>query len=209
MPAKKPAAPRVRRQPEAARDNILTAAEGLLVRKGPIALKLVEVAAAAGVANATVMHHFGSIDGLHTALMERMTSELVETALAAAAQGELNPEGAIVATVQAVFDTFEARGAARLAAWLELTGEWRRLNGVGEAIGLVAKRQGQRMGLSTEAAEDLVLVSLALAMGAGLFGSALGQLMGKPKAHVRTLAANLLRARASALKRKQPAAKTD
>ena len=201
MPAKKTAAPRLRRQPEAARDNILVAAEGLLVSKGPIALKLVEVAKAAGVANATVMHHFGSIDGLHTALMERMTGELVEAALAAAAEAELNPDGAIEATVQALFDTFESRGAARLAAWLELTGEWRRLKGVREAIAQVAQRQGQRMGLGPDVAEALVLISLILAMGTGLFGSSLGQLMGKPKSHIRNLAANLLRARAASLKR--------
>jgi AcrR family transcriptional regulator len=201
MSAKKPAAPRIRRQPEAARDNILTAAEGLLIREGPLALKLVEVANAAGVANATVMHHFGSIDGLHTALMERMTSELVDAALTAVVEAESNPDGAIETTVQTLFDTFEARGAARLAAWLELTGEWRRLNGVREAITQVAKRQGQRMGLSAEAAEEFVLVSLCLAMGAGLFGSSLGQLMGKSKSHVRNLAANILRARAMALRR--------
>lgn len=200
MTARKPPATRVRRQPEAARENILAAAEGLLVREGPLALKLVEVAAAAGVANATVMHHFGSIDGLHAALMERMTGSLVEAALAAAADAERNPGRAIEITVQALFDTFEARGAARLAAWLELTGEWRRLTSVREAISQVAKRQGLRMGLSTAEAEEFVLASLALAMGAGLFGSSLGQLMGKPKTLVRDLAANLLRERAAALK---------
>jgi AcrR family transcriptional regulator len=202
MPAKKPAAPRVRRQPQAARDNILTAAEGLLVREGPLALKLADVAAAAGVANASVMHHFGSIDGLHTALMERMTGELVEAVLKAAAEAEQNPDAAIETTVQALFDTFEARGAARLAAWLELTGEWRRLTGVREAITQVAARQAARMGLDTDIAEQLVLVSLALAMGAGLFGSSLGQLMGKRKSLVRDLAAGLLRARVLALTRK-------
>ena len=202
MPAKKPAAPRVRRQPEAARDKILTAAEGLLVREGPLALKLADVAAAAGVANASVMHHFGSIDGLHTALMERMTGELVEAVLKAAAEAEQNPDAAIETTVQALFDTFEARGAARLAAWLELTGEWRRLTGVREAITQVAARQAARMGLDTDIAEQLVLVSLALAMGAGLFGSSLGQLMGKRKSLVRDLAAGLLRARVLALTRK-------
>ena len=201
MSAKKPPSPRVRRLPEAARENILTAAEGLLVSEGPLALKLVDVAAAAGVANATVMHHFGSIDGLHAALMERMTGELVEAALAAVEEADKNPDRAIELTVQALFDTFESRGAARLAAWLELTGEWRRLTGVRDAIGQVAKRQGQRMGVSVAAAEERVLVGVALALGAGLFGSSLGQLMGKPKSLVRELAAMLLRERAVALKR--------
>jgi AcrR family transcriptional regulator len=201
MSAKKPAPTRVRRQPEAARDNILTAAEGLLVRAGPLSLKLADVAAAAGVANASVMHHFGSIDGLHTALMERMTSELVASALAAIAQADKNPDSAIEATLQSLFDTFESRGAARLAAWLELTGEWKRLNGVRDAVNQVAQRQGKRMGLSTDAAEDMILVSLVLAMGTGLFGRSLGQSMGKPRTHIRDLAAGLLRARVLAMKR--------
>ena len=68
---------RVRRAPEAARDNILAAAERLLVEQGPLALKLVDVAAAAGVANASVLHHFGSIDDVHAALMERMVAQLI------------------------------------------------------------------------------------------------------------------------------------
>lgn len=200
MSAKKPARTRIRRQPEAARDNILTAAEGLLVREGPLALKLVEVASAAGVANATVMHHFGSIDGLHAALMERMTAELVESALAAVAQADLNPDGAIDSTLQSLFETFESRGAARLAAWLELTGEWKRLNGVRDAVNQVARQQAKRLGLSTDAAEDMILVGLVLAMGAGLFGRSLGQLMGKPKTLIRDLAAGVLRARVLSMK---------
>ena len=68
---------RVRRAPEDARANILAAAEKLLVERGPLALKLADVATQAGVANASVIHHFGSIDGLHAALMERMVSQLV------------------------------------------------------------------------------------------------------------------------------------
>lgn len=192
---------RLSRLPEAARENIFAAAEGLLVRQGPFALKLVEVAAAAGVANATVMHHFGSIDGLHAALMERMTGELVEASLAAIVEAEKNPGRAIELSVQALFDTFESRSAARLAAWLELTGEWRRLTSVRDAISQVTKRQSQRKGLGVAAAEEMALVSLSLALGAGLFGSSLGQLMGKPKPLVRELAAMLLRERAVAPKR--------
>ena len=57
------------------------------------------------------------------------------------------------------------------------------------------------MGLSVAAAEELALVGVALALGAGLFGSSLGQLMGKPRSLVRELAAMLLRERAVALKR--------
>jgi hypothetical protein len=133
--------------------------------------------------------------------MERMAGALVEASLAAVEEADKNPDRAIELSVQALFDTFESRGAARLAAWLELTGEWHRLTGVRGAISQVAKRQSQRMGISVAAAEDMALVSLALALGVGLFGSSLGQLMGKPKSLVRELAAHVLKERVAALKR--------
>ena len=63
---------RLRRSSEASRENILAAAEAILKAEGPQNLKLVEVAKAAGVVNATVIHHFGSIGELQKALMTRM-----------------------------------------------------------------------------------------------------------------------------------------
>ncbi|HRO02573.1 MAG TPA: TetR family transcriptional regulator, partial [Terricaulis sp.] len=101
----------------------------MLVEQGPLALKLAEVAAAAEVANASVLHHFGSIDGLHAALMQRMTEQLVANILAVALK-DADREGKTAAGVEALFDVFETRGAARLAAWMELTGEARQLTNV-------------------------------------------------------------------------------
>jgi AcrR family transcriptional regulator len=184
---------RVRRAPEAARDNILAAAETLLVEEGPLALKLSEVAAAAGVANASVLHHFGSIDGVHAALMERMTTQLVADILALATQAG-GHDDKVEAVVQALFDVFETRGAARLAAWLELTGEWRRLTSVREAVQAVVAKRVSFGDINAGQAEDLVLVSVTLAMGAGLFGRSLAQLIGKPAGSAREAAAEALRA---------------
>ena len=73
--------PRIRRTPEESRANILSAAEDLLVEQGPQSLRLADVAKRAGVANATVLHHFGSIDAVQQALMERMIADLVENIL--------------------------------------------------------------------------------------------------------------------------------
>ena len=182
---------RTRRSPEAARENILAAAETLLVDRGPQSLKLADVAQAAGVANATVLHHFGSIDGVQTALMERMIAQLVERILAVAPAEDL---AALRENhLQALFDCFETRGAARLAAWLELTGEWRRLTSVRAAVQEVVARIIGRTGAQASKAEDMVLVGVALAMGVGLFGRPLATLMGKPAGHTRALAEDLLR----------------
>lgn len=188
---------RIRRPAADARENILAAAEKILVEQGPLALKLSEVAAAAQVVNATVLHHFGSIDGVHTALMDRMIRQLVDQILAARpTDGDAGAH--MEAVVQTLFDVFETRGAARLAAWLELTGEWRRLTVVREAVREVVAERMARGDLSAAEAEDLVLISVVLAMGAGLFGRSLATLIGKPENRSRKLVADMLRAHVAA-----------
>jgi len=188
---------RARRSPEAARENILSAAERLLIEKGPQALKLADVAAAAGVAHATVLHHFGSIDEVQASLMERMIRQLVAQILAAKTGQDVADDQA--AGARALFDAFESRGAARLAAWLELTGESRRLTMVREAVQDVIARRMTPNGVDPAAAEDLVLVSVTLAMGVGLFGQSLAELMGRPPGDVRRLALELLRSHPGSL----------
>lgn len=183
---------RVRRAPEDARDNILNAAEKLLLEQGPLALKLTDVAAAAGVANASVLHHFGTIDSLHAALMERMVAQLIADVLSIADEGGKRDDQQ-EAVFQALFDVFENRGAARLAAWLELTGEWRRMTQVREAVRSVVVRRASFGDVTPKQAEDLVLISVALAMGVGLFGHALAELMGKPEGRTRKVATEVLR----------------
>jgi AcrR family transcriptional regulator len=182
---------RIRRAPEDARANILAAAEKLLVEDGPLALKLADVAKAAGVANASVIHHFGSIDDLHAALMDRMVQQLIASVLAIGddASDRLMKHEAVVA---ALFDVFETRGAARLAAWLELTGEWRRLTHVREAVQQVVIKRATFGDINAVAAQDLVLLSVTLAMGAGLFGTALAELIGQEPGRTRKLATEAL-----------------
>jgi len=140
-----------------------------------------------------VLHHFGAIDGLHAALMDRMVQQLVGEVLAladAAGDREIKQE----AVVQALFDVFETRGAARLAAWLELTGEWRRMTHVREAVRSVVLKRASFGDVSPQQAEDIVLVSVTLAMGAGLFGCSLAELIGRPADRPRAAAVAALRA---------------
>jgi len=185
-------ASRLRRSPEQARAHILAAAEAVLVERGPLALKLADVAAAAGVANGTVLHHFGGIDTLHAALMDHMVDQLVADILAISSRAP--PDAVTEGAVAALFDVFETRGAARLAAWLELTGEWRRLTRVRKAVRDVVAQRAARGDVDAAEAEDLILVAVMMAMGAGLFGRSLSQLVGKPAGRARELAAALLRA---------------
>ncbi len=191
-------APRTRRSPEAARENILAAAEAILVASGPQHLKLAEVARGAGVVHASVLHHFGSIDGVQNALMARMVQQLVARVLATTAEAR-NPAQVAGIGIEALFDAFEARGAARLAAWLELTGESRRLTLVREAVReVIAVRAPLDNGVSADAMEDFMLASISIALGVGLFGATLSALLGKPESRARDVALALLKDRLAA-----------
>jgi len=67
---------RIRRSPEEARRLILEAAEAGMADGGPAGLRLETVAKAAGVSHPTILHHFGSRDGLIQALNLRAVEQL-------------------------------------------------------------------------------------------------------------------------------------
>jgi AcrR family transcriptional regulator len=183
---------RLRRAPEAARENILQAAEAVLIASGPQALKLVDVARSAGISNAAVLHHFGSIDEVQAALMERMIRQLVGRILAATSEdhGSLDT---VARSVVALFDAFETRGAARLAAWLELTGEARRLTVVREAVReVIDVRAAQFPDVAPGELEDFTVLCIVVALGAGLHGPTLSTLLDKPAGRARELTLALL-----------------
>ncbi|ADG10128.1 TetR/AcrR family transcriptional regulator [Caulobacter segnis] len=194
--ASAPRPTRVRRSPEAARENILAAAEAILVEHGPQALKLADVAKAAGVVHANVIHHFGSISGVETALMERMIRQLADKVITGFNTGGATPGfGA-----QALFEAFEAKGAARLAAWLELTGESRRMTLVRDVVDeIIQTRLAQDLGLEREKVVDFILLNIILAVGTGLFGPTLSELLGRPPERARELALEMVQGRISAL----------
>ena len=188
---KKEPSPRIRRTPEESRANILAAAETLIVEQGPPTLRLADVAKAAGVANATVLHHFGSIDAVQQALMERMIADLVDAIMAIEIPVDA-PAKARAEGLKTLFDALESRGAARLAAWLELTDETSRLTVVREAVRDVAQKKIRQGGIPSELAEDMILMSVTLALGTGLFGPSLGTLIGKPPERARELTLQML-----------------
>lgn len=181
---------RIRRSPEESKANILAAAERLLTKSGPQTLRLADVAKEAGVANATVLHHFGAIGSLHTALMERMISDLIERVL----DIELteDTETSRAAALTTLFDAFEQKQAARLAAWLELTDESRRMTSVREAVKTVSEKKFHHQNVPLEVVENVMLVCITLALGVGLFGPTLSELLGKPEDRARKMALTLL-----------------
>lgn len=145
--------------------------------EGPQALKLIDVAKAAGVSHATVLHHFGTIDAVQTGLMERMIADLVARMLTPdPVEGR---EAPVSERISRLFDAFGGAGA-RLAAWLELNGDSRRLTFVKAAVRAIVEERVAAVGSDPAVAEDGVLLSVTLALGAGLFGRTLSALLDRP-----------------------------
>jgi len=105
-----------------------------------------------------------------------------------------DPEAQLEGVGQVLFDAFESAGGARLAAWLELTGETRRLTLVREAVAEVISGPMAQKGVDPERATNLILVAVSLAMGVGLIGRSLAELVGRPPETTREAALAFLKA---------------
>jgi AcrR family transcriptional regulator len=110
---------RVRREASVAREQILDAAERRLSSSGPAGLRLQEIAADVGVSHPTILHHFGSREGLVEAVVTRALEGLQRDILAALAREAFEPQDA-AALLRTVMTTLGERGHARLLAWLAL-----------------------------------------------------------------------------------------
>ena len=67
-----------------------------------------------------------------------------------------------------------------------------RLTLVREAVQEVAQKKIANTGVPTEMAEELILLSVTLAVGVGLFGPSLSTLIGKPPERARELTLQML-----------------
>jgi AcrR family transcriptional regulator len=110
---KAPKKKRIRRTPEDAQAHILNAAEAILTKGGgPAALRLQDVAHQAGVSHPTILHHFGSREGLVRAINKRGFEKLTGIATEQMASARAGDEG-LKATFAAYRD-----GLAQRTIWL-------------------------------------------------------------------------------------------
>lgn len=121
MPAKPSAKPRRRLDASAARELILDVTEKRLADAGPAGIRLQEVAADAGLSHPTVLHHFGSREGLVKAVIERSIHAISKSLVEAIAASSGNDQ-----QLEAILDTaaaaLERGGHARIVLWLILEG---------------------------------------------------------------------------------------
>lgn len=182
-----------RRTAEEAQRVILDAAEQRLAQVGPAGMRLQEVAADAGVSHPTILHHFGSREGLVHAVVQRalgtLHADLMRELQQELAGGTADP----VKLINRAFLTLSQRGHARLWVWLALSGQlppsvqpW-----VREIATVAHEVRGKRKGAVPRAFEDslfrTMLAGLAL-FGEAIIGDAMREsagLAGDPKAAAR------------------------
>jgi AcrR family transcriptional regulator len=110
---KAPKKKRIRRTPEDAQAHILDAAEAILAKGGgPAALRLQDVAHQAGVSHPTILHHFGSREGLVRAINKRGAEKLISTTTEQMASMRPGNEG-----LRATFAAYR-EGLAQRTIWL-------------------------------------------------------------------------------------------
>jgi AcrR family transcriptional regulator len=105
---------RRRRDPEAARAEILDAADRLLAERPPDAVGLADIAREAGVSHALVSHYFGTYVGVVDAVLERRRAAVRARMTARIAQAEpVDPDELLAALVESLSD----RTFVRLSLW--------------------------------------------------------------------------------------------
>lgn len=189
--------PRVRRTPEEARTLALTSARRLLLADGPDAITLQAVATDLGMSHTNLIHHFGSAAGLQSELMRQMVSELTTTIESAVMRLRAG-KGEVKDFVDIVFDAFDRGGAARLAAWMALTGESRHLAPIGEvvrdyidSVERGAEGEGAADEVHARVTSATLFVTVA-ALGDAIIGNELRKMVGRERDAVRKLMGTLL-----------------
>ena len=113
---------RTRRTVEEAQAEILDAAEEIVREVGPAGLRITAVAEKAGMAHPNVLHHFGSREGLLSALTARTVQRATDRVVRAMGDSvATSPEGRVAALAR-ILDAMDEGDQGRLLAWLVISG---------------------------------------------------------------------------------------
>lgn len=175
---------RIRRVAEDMRTQALSAARRLIVEKAEGALTMRAVAEATGVTHSNLVHHFGSLAGLHAALAEELVRELLAGLRELGLEVDKNED--YKALVDRVFALWGEKGLGRLVAWLVHSGETARLQPVNELLTqfITELAHGRSNHEAKIIARDALILSFA-AFAEASVGSLLGHVFEIPPAQRR------------------------
>lgn len=176
---------RKRLSPQESRALALGAARDLLREEGVQAITLKAVAARIGKTHANLLHHFGSVAGLHRALADeiahRVASQITDS-IGRMRRGETRLRD----VVEGMFAAFEQEKVGELMAWVAMTRQREALEPVVCAIADVIRdisEPGDARPLD-QATLGLVL----LAIGDSLAGAEVARACGLPRSAAREIA---------------------
>ena len=177
--------PRTRLKQDESRAAAVAAARALLLDSGASAITLKAVAARVGRTHANLLHHFGSVAGLHRALAEDIAvtvSASITAAIARRRQGLATERD----VVDAMFDAFTVEGAGELIGWIALT---RQRDALKPVIDTIAAIVADFRAAGDDRPMDKVTLGLVLlAVGDSLVGEEVAQGTGQARASIREIA---------------------
>lgn len=110
------------KSPEEARNAILDAAEKVILEVGPAGLRISAVAKKASMAHPNIIHHFGSRDGLISAVADRLGKRATQRITTAIRKAVNTEDPNKVNALTHVLDTAYPGDEGKLAVWLHLSG---------------------------------------------------------------------------------------
>lgn len=160
-------------------------ARRLLLEAGPQAVTLKGVAEPLGMSHVNLIHHFGSAEGLQTALMGSMQAEL--RAALADRDYDITDRATARRFVDLVFDAFHG-GAGKLTAWIALSGHEAIMDELARMVAEVAgDEKDPTITKKIRATSFVTVISLALADS--LAGGVLRKALDLPEGSARDIAA--------------------
>ncbi len=169
---------RQRRTPDEARELILVAAQVRLSAYGVRGLTIKDVAADSDINHGTLLHHFGSAEGMRNALLARMTNSLTED-MSRILKENPGPESSI----EALFDLMSSTGHIKLLAWRAMeegrNNQFDMPDASIESVANIIERITS--GLSDHdqlRARNMVFLAVSAAVGWGICGTGFQQMFG-------------------------------
>jgi AcrR family transcriptional regulator len=181
---------RKRLSPDASRAAAVAAARELLRDQGVAAVTLKSVSARVGRTHANLLHHFGSVAGLHQALAEDIAATVsasISEAIGKRRRGEATERD----VVDAMFDAFHTERVGELIGWIALTRQREALEPVIETIKTIVA--DIRESGDTRPMDRVTLGLVLLAIGDSLVGDEIAAATGLPREAVRDDAVGLIK----------------